>query len=65
MTNIVFHHRINLKTNNKAKYKTYIKSLYSQVQLKEILTDDTNIKSVFKETKITKNLLKKFLQLCS
>ena len=42
-----------------------IKGLYTHVPLKEVIEDiktknyDTNIKSIFKETKITKNILRK------
>ena len=45
-----------------------IKSLYTHVPPKEVIEDklttiyDTNIESVFKETKITKNILRKILQ---
>ena len=48
-----------------------IKSLYTQVPLKEVTEDilttiyDTNSNSIFKGTKITKNILRKILHLCS
>ena len=48
-----------------------IKSLYTQVPLKEVTEDilttmyDKNTNSIFKGTKITKNILRKILQLCS
>ena len=48
-----------------------IKSLYTHVPLNEVIEDilttiyDTNIKPIFKETKIIKYILRKILQLCS
>ena len=48
-----------------------IKSLYTQVPLKEVIEDiletiyDKNSNSIFIESKITKNILRKILQLCS
>ena len=62
--------KLNIKHSN-AFASLDIKSLYTHVPLKEVIEDilttiyDTNIKSIFKETKITKNILRKILQLCS
>ena len=62
--------KLNLKHSN-AFSSLDNKSLYTHVPLKEVIKDiltiiyDTSDKSIFKETKTTKNILRKNLQLCS